>query len=234
MFIEASDDRSGDMKLHPSGISGCERNAIYSSRGEPVSNPRPVRNTRIMGNGTLYHEKLQAYITEKYPDAIIEQEVEWGPIKGAADILLPAGIMRDTDGDKTFYELADFKTTSPNGMRYLVDKPKGRTAARKGEPKPGHVKQCRIYYMGLRRMGFNLLPEFRIVYINRDDWETVEFLLEPWTLEEEEDYLEQMAELEAHLMDGTLPEPLTDDYWLCKMCEFRSTCKPDQYPTEEA
>ena len=225
MFLEDPDnqDRSGDMRLHPSAISGCERNAIYQARGEPITNPRPVRFERIMGNGTAYHNKLQAYIATTFPDALIEHKALWGPIDGSADILMPVG-----DGT---YELADFKTISPNGKRFIqgtkprrlksgVFKP-GRAAA----PSPAHVKQVRIYYTGLRRMGVPLTGMIRIVYIDRDDWSTIELEVEPWTIEEEDEYLENMAELEGHLMDGTLPEKQPDDYWLCKMCEYRTTCK---------
>ena len=238
MFVNdpANQDRDGDMKLHPSAISGCERNAIYAARGEPITNPRDVRYTRIMGNGTDYHTKLQAYIMTRWPDAICEQKVDWGLIHGAADVLLPVGVLTDIlpvviPRVENAYELADFKTISPNGKRYIQGlKPRtlkngtfkpGREAA----PKPEHVLQVRIYYTGLRRMGFNLLPQFRIVYIDRDDWSTIEFLIDPWTPEEEDTYLEHMAELEAHLFDGTLPDKIPDDYWLCNLCEWRTTCK---------
>lgn len=233
MFLAGNEDRSGDMRLHPSSISGCERNALYSSRGEPVSNPRDVRFTRIMGNGTFFHEKLQAHLLEKHPGIILEAKIEYGPIKGSADALLPVGEAVEvydpvgaTTGElKPVYELQEYKTISPNGMRFLTDKPKGRTAARKGEPKPEHVKQARIYHYCLSKTGTLLTDTIRLVYINRDDWTVVEFEVEPWT--EEQGAAQELvwASLEAHLMDETLPDQMPDDYWLCKMCEFRTTCK---------
>lgn len=229
MFEEGNEDRSGDFRLHPSAISGCERNAIYGARGEPVSNERPARNTRIMGNGTMYHERLQAYLKERFPGALMEVPVEWGPIKGHADILMPVADGSDGPGLLSpVYELADFKTISPNGKRWLQpSRGNGKKhPPRAGGPKPEHVKQVRLYYMGLRRMGKLLTDNIRIVYIDRDDWSTLEFDdIEPWTGAEEDEQLERMAELEAHLWDGTLPEQMPDTYWLCKMCEFRTTCK---------
>jgi len=236
MFVEANTDRAGDMKLHPSAISGCERNAMYKARGEEVSNERNVRFTRIMGNGTDYHNKLQAYLKDHFPGIICEQPIGYGPIKGSCDALLPIGeavLVKDEamlDGPKTVYELQEYKTISPNGKRFIqgtkprklksgVFKP-GREAA----PKPEHVKQTRIYYYCLQKMGW-LLDGIRIVYIDRDDWSTLEFEVEPWTDAEGAAQEEVWADLEAHLMDGTLPDKEPDEYWLCKMCEFRTTCK---------
>ena len=244
MFEEGNDDRSGDMRLHPSGISGCERNALYSARGEPISNPRDVRFTRIMGNGTDYHEKLQAYLKRTIPGIILEAPVQYGPIKGSADALLPvadgippgqgeAAMEHGEDPEdvmQPIYELQEYQTISPNGKRFIQGtKPRtlksgqfkpGRDAA----PKPEHVKQTRIYYYCLEKMG-TLLDGIRIVYIDRDDWSTLEFEVEPWTADEGAHQEEAWAELEAHLMDGTLPDKETDDYWLCKLCEYRTTCK---------
>jgi hypothetical protein len=227
MFLDDpnNEDRSGDMKLHPSAISGCERNAIYSARGEEVSNPRDVRFTRIMGNGTMFHSRLQAYLLTRFPGIILEAPVKWGPISGSADALLP----RDEFGplDAIVYQLQEYKTISPNGKRFLQPS-RGKGAKyppRDGGPKPEHVTQTRIYYLGLSKMGTVLTDTIRIVYIDRDDWSTLEFEVEPWTKEEGEAYLETLAELEAHLMDGTLPDKKPDSYWLCKMCEFRTVCK---------
>ncbi len=241
MFIEdpRNQDRGGDFKLHPSAISTCARNAIYTARGEPVSNERDVRLTRIMGNGVDYHERLQNWLKTQFPGIILEAKVEWGPIKGSADALLPIGEAQAIPGDdiglQTVYELQEFKTISPNGKRYIVGT-KPRTLkngtfkpGRESAPKPEHVTQTRIYYLGLQRAGKILVDGIRIVYIDRDDWSTVEFEVEPWTQEEGDQYLETMATLEAHLFDGTLPDKMPDDYWLCNLCEFRSTCKGDIY-----
>jgi hypothetical protein len=239
MFVTdpRNQDRSGDMRLHPSAISGCERNAIYKARGEEISNERDVRFTRIMGNGTDYHEKLQAFLQKKFPSIVIEPDVLWGPIKGSADALMPIaeGIDDDLHPDgpptlRTVYEVQEFKTISPNGKRYIQGlKPRklksgkfkpGRDAA----PKPEHVKQARIYYYCLEQMGV-LLDGIRLLYIDRDDWSTLEFEVEPWTAAEGANQEEVWAELEGHLYNGTLPDKEPDDYWLCKMCEFRTTCK---------
>jgi len=237
MFVDdpKNEDRSGDGKLHPSAISGCERNAIYSSRGEPVSNPRDVRFTRIMGNGTDYHIKLQAYLKATMPGIILEPAVRWGPITGHGDALLPVA----PDGDEAWeydlhgdwYELQEYKSISPNGKRYIAGT-KTRTLksgevklGREAAPKDEHVLQTRIYHYGLTKMGRRMTDTIRILYIDRDDWSTLEFEVAPWTEEEGSEYLEHMAELEAHLLDGTLPDQQPDDYWLCKMCAYRTTCK---------
>lgn len=242
MFIDDpnNEDRGGDFKLHPSAISTCERNAIYIARGETPTNERDVRFTRIMGTGTDYHIKLQTYLQERFPDALMEYKVEWGPIKGHADILMPIGDVADDldEGLEPVYELADFKTISPNGKRYIQGTKKKLLKSgkwnkhREAAPKPEHVKQVRIYYLGLQRMGVKLTDLLRIVYIDRDDWSTVEFEVEPWTEEEGEAYLENMAVLEAHLFDGTLPDKEPDDYWLCDLCAFRTLCKGDVYPDD--
>ncbi len=239
MFLDADDeDRSGDMKLHPSAISVCERNAIYQARGEPVSNERDVRFTRIMGNGTDYHQKLQDYMKRKVPGVLLEVPVDYGPIHGRCDALLSKGDIHKTG--EWHYELQEFKTISPNGMRYIQGlKPKllksGKwNKSRPAAPKPEHEKQARIYHLGLTLAGqYHLTDIIRLVYIDRDDWSTLEFEVEPWTEEEGQAYLENMAELEGHLFDGTLPAREDDDYWLCNLCPFRTTCKPDQYPQED-
>jgi len=237
MFVEDpnNQDRSGDNRLHPSAISSCERQAIYAARGEPATNVKPVRITRIAGNGTDYHNKLQDYLKTQFPGIILEQPIGYGPIKGSADALLPIGeAPRDHAGNvpvvATVYELQEYKTTSPNGMRFIQGlKPKrlknGKmNKHRPAAPKPEHVKQTRIYYYCLQQMGW-LMDGIRIVYIDRDDWSTLEFEVDPWTPDQGADQEEVWADLEAHLMDGTLPDKEPDDYWLCKLCDYRTTCK---------
>jgi hypothetical protein len=228
MFLEdpRNEDRSGDMKLHPSAISGCARQAIYAARGEEATNPKDVRYRRIMGNGTDYHDKLQGFMRQLWPGLETEVSFEFGPIKGSVDALMP------TDGG---LEVQEFKSISPNGMRMIQGTQPRRLKngtfkpGREAAAKPEHVHQARIYHYCLSQLGYNMSDVIRIVYFNRyfnrDDWTVAEFEVEPWTTEEGQAQELVWAELEGHLMDGTLPDQMPDDYWLCKLCEYRTTCK---------
>lgn len=232
IWMERYEDRPPDGKLHPSSLSNCERQAVYNARGEAVTDPTEMRSIRIMGRGTQMHEEIQAQLLKKYPGTLLEVDVEWGPISGSADALVPVSDGRHydesgnpEDGLQPVYELQEFKSISPTGKKFLYPKPHGkRGPGNAPKPKPEHVKQARIYYLFLEEQGY-LLDGIRITYFDRDDYSTLELEVDPWDDHEAEEFLDNLATLEEHLVDGTLPPQMPDDFWLCRYCEYRTTCK---------
>ena len=229
MFLARNKDREPDGFLHPSSLAGCERQAVYVARGEPVSNDKDIRNIRIMGNGTAIHEIIQDATIKAYPGTLVELDVNWGPIRGSADALLPVAtevLPHDETYPAFVYELQEYKSISPNGKRFLQpSRGNGpKHPPRSGGAKPEHIYQARTYYWGLSNQGF-LLDGIRIVYIDRDDWSVLEFEIEPWTALEVVEFEATLDSLQDHIEEGTLPDRKPDGFWLCDYCDFRKTCK---------
>jgi len=213
---------------HPSSMTECLRQAVYSYRGEPVTNPSQMRNLRIMDRGTEVHEVIQDLMHDRYPGFESEIKVNALGVKGSCDGLLPIGEgfpynygneIDDVDQMQPVYELQEYKSISPMGKRYL------------NGPKEGHVKQARIYYAALEDRGY-LLDGIRIVYFDRDDWSVIEFEVEPWTVEGVESFKDELEDLQAHADEGTLPAKKRPDsknkmFWLCRYCPYADTCGPE-------
>ena len=223
MFLEQYEERSGDGFLHPSSLSGCWRQAVYDASGTERTDAKDVRNIRIMGNGTAFHDKIQAYMHRTYPGFLSEVEVECGPVIGSADGLLPTqegyGYTVDAGAESPYtrYELQEYKSISPMGKRYL-----------KGRSKPEHVTQARVYAWALERQGY-LIDGIRIVYFDRDDWSVEEFEVPAWAPEEAAVFESEMHSAEVHLEEGTLPDRLPLDEkgnraWLCRYCQYQTRC----------
>lgn len=194
---------------HPSGLVDCARKAVYSYTGTPPSDVKDMRSIRIMNQGTNIHEWVQALVTVAEPDFLPEVKVDHAGLKGSCDGLLPVG-----DG---FYEVQEYKSISPNALRYM-----------KGA-KPEHIKQARIYHRCLRAMGYLLTDTIRIVYVNRDDHSVTEYEVDAWLDVEWYEFLAEIADLEDHVHEGTLPDRMPLDpkgkkYWLCNYCEFATRC----------
>ena len=211
--IAKDKERGSDTgEWHPSGMVECLRAAVYSFTGTPKSDEKAARNIRIMDRGTEVHETVQGIMHAKYPDFIAEVPVRWQGFHGSADGLLPIADGVLNDEVVPTYELQEYKSMSPNAKRWMK------------APKEGHVKQARLYYMCLEEQGY-LLEGIRIVYFDRDDWNVIEFEVEPWTPEEVEAFLTEVDVLETHAEEGTLPDRMPDDFWLCRFCDWRTTCK---------
>lgn len=222
-FIGARNDarqaeRGSDVgEWHPSSLSGCPRAAVYDFKGYAKSDPKEMRNIRIMDRGTEVHEVLQKWMMyELGPDLYMpEVKIDTHGIKGSADAILK-------DGD--VWELQEYKSISPMGKRYMSG------------PKPEHVKQARIYHRCLMEQGYEMSSTIRIVYVDRDDWSVDEYDVDAWLDVEWYEFLGEVADLEDHVMEGTLPPrmPLEYDpkgkrppkkYWLCeKFCDYRTRC----------
>lgn len=213
------EERGSDAgEWHPSGLFGCERQAVYTYTGTPETNERDIRNVRIMDRGTAMHEEIQAALTAAVPGTLLEVKVDFGGVKGSCDALMPVadGVTEDDPDLQPVYELQEYKSISPMGKRYL-----------KGDAKPEHKEQARTYYWALERMGYLMSGDIRIVYMDRDDWSIQEFFVAPWTPEEVADFEAKIDVLNNHVEEETLPERMPDDYWLCKYCPFYDICKGD-------
>lgn len=206
---------------HPSGLFGCERQAVYSYTDAPETDERQVRNVRIMDRGTEIHEEIQEWVLAKHPGFLPEVKVEYMGVHGSCDGLLPVGEgLPDGDPEMsalaTVYELQEYKSESPFARKF-----------RKNQPKEDHVNQARTYYECLTLMGY-LLDGIRIVYVDRDDWSVQEYEVEPWTPAEAKLYLwGKIASLNEHVAAETLPDRMPDDFWLCRYCPYYTLCKGD-------
>ena len=217
MFLDQYEDRPGDGFFHPSSLSGCYRMTVYEMTDTEPTEKKDIRNIRIMGNGTHFHNAIQEVATATFPGFLTEVKVEWAGVKGSADALMQVGdgLMSADSGDPLLaavYELQEFKSIGPFGKKFL-----------KGQPKPEHVKQARMYYWALENMGY-LMDGIRIVYFDRDDWSVLEFEVEPWGDEEAFAFEQDLGILSSHVDEGTLPDRLEPDAWLCRYCMFKTRC----------
>ena len=172
-----------------------------------------------MQRGTEMHD----YVQDKVPGLTPEVKVDWGGIKGSCDGLLLVG----EDEDGPLYEVQEYKSIGSNGAKFLYPKPYGKKGpGNTPVPKEEHVKQARIYRECLREMGYNVTTTIRIVYFNRDDWEVLEFEVPAWTEGEWRSFLDELADLEAHALDGTLPQrpPYDREKFPCSYCNYRTRC----------
>jgi CRISPR/Cas system-associated exonuclease Cas4 (RecB family) len=206
-FRAIKEPRLPDGLFHPSSMTGCDRLAVYEKTGTEKTDEQDIRNIRIMANGTRMHEEIQAMLVERFPGFIAEVEVDYEGIKGSCDGLLPKG-------NGVGYELQEFKSISPTAKKFM-----------KGQPKPEHVMQARIYYWALEWSGPGyLLDGIRISYFDRDDWSVVEYEVEPWNESEGAAFGELLDNLQAHAEEGTLPPRKENGYWLCRYCQYATRC----------
>lgn len=221
-----ADRGSDEGEWHPSGLFNCERQAVYNYLGTPVTDGREIRNVRIMDRGTEVHAQVQEWLLEAHPNALVEVPVRYGGVHGSCDALLPIsdGFCIDCDNLPScphdpemlepVYEVQEYKSESPMARRY-----------RKNKPKDDHVRQARTYAECLAKQGY-LIAGIRIIYIDRDDWSVNEYEVPEWTPEEAERELwSRIARLEQHVMEGSLPARMPDDFWLCRYCPYFTTCK---------
>lgn len=215
--------REPDGKWHPSGLFGCERQAIYDIRGTEPTDERDPRSKRILYTGTTFHEIVQAAVAADpgvdFAHTEVTIDVPELNIAGHADQLL-----RFPDGS---WELQEYKTISPKGMEY-------------GLPKPEHIGQARAYLYALRYYGSppgipplrDDLTAVRITYISRDDMRVEEFVIEadPAWEAEFEDKLDRLERYRADTI--ALPPRLPDEVkrgkrqraWLCTYCPYLTRC----------
>lgn len=213
---ERQAERGSDAgEWHPSGLTDCARKAVYAYKGYEPSDEKDFRSIRIMSRGTDIHEYIQDLLLADAANTdgmefLPEVKVDTHGIKGSCD-----GLLRYDEGEP--WEVQEFKSISPNGKRFL-----------KGQPKPEHVKQARIYQRGLKEMGYNVKDTICIAYFDRDDFSVAEFRVDAWLDAEWYEFLGEVAELEDHVMEGTLPDRMPivkgKKYWLCGYCEYATRC----------
>jgi hypothetical protein len=200
------DPHPPDGFFHPSAMSGCARNAVYSLATEETD-PSNERSLRIMGRGTEMHEEIQELTSRRAAEEGIayftEVKFKKMGVKGSADALL--GV------DGGLLQLQEYKSINPNGYRYLK------------EAKPEHVQQARIYHWALRDE-HQLTDDIRFVYFDRDSWTVREFVEPAWNEFERHEFELDLVVLQNHAEEGTLPERMPASYWLCRYCNYRTAC----------
>jgi hypothetical protein len=231
IHAEQQKERGSDAgEWHPSSLTGCERAATYSYIGEPKSDETTTQSMVVMQRGTELHEVIQSEMARRVLAAggapssyLVEVKVEYGGISGSCDALLAVAdgyrVEGDDDGDEQghglelepVYEVQEYK--SIKSLHFV-----------KNFPKEDHVMQARIYAWGLKKMGY-LLDGIRIVYLERETFKVIEHFVQTWTDEEELAFEDTIENLDHHVAEGTLPDQMPDDYWLCRYCDWRTTCK---------
>ena len=222
---ERQSERGSDAgEWHPSSLTGCPRKAVYDFKGYEPSDPKDIRNIRIMDRGTEIHQEVQGMMIRETllaglqpSDYRIEVKVDTHGIKGSVDAILQG-------------EVQEYKSISPQGKKFMKPKPFGKDGpGNEPQPKPEHVKQARIYQRCLKEMGEEVTDFVRIVYFDRDDWSVLEFVEPAWDDIEWYEFLSEIGELEDHVEDGTLPGRMPLDskgnkFWLCRYCDYRTRC----------
>jgi CRISPR/Cas system-associated exonuclease Cas4 (RecB family) len=206
---------------HPSSLTGCERAAVYSYTGTPVSNETTPRSMAVLQRGTDVHNIIQAELIRQTlerggspQDYLTEVKVDYMGVKGSCDALMVmADGFKDEPGPELerVYELHEYK--SIKSLHFV-----------KNSPKPEHVMQACIYAWGLMHTGY-LISEIRIVYVERETFKVIEHIILPWDEAAEAAFEDTLDNLNAHVAEGTLPDRMPDDYWLCRYCDWRTLCK---------
>jgi len=210
---------------------------VYSFTGVEKSDKNDAESTRLLDRGSEIHDIIQTLMHAKYPGFRSEVKVNGYGNKGSCDGLLPVadgmsgGGILDLDPPELvpIYELQEYKSIATKGGAFLKPKPYGKPGpSNQASPKPEHVKQARIYYMLLENQGY-LMDGIRIVYVDRDHLTVLhEFEVEPWTPEEVGTWLTELDVLNMHVEEETLPDRMPDDYWLCRYCDWFTTCKGEE------
>jgi hypothetical protein len=225
-FVDARhEERDPDGHLHPSGLFGCIRQAVYAFRGVPTTNPRTFSSKRTLYIGHLVHEQVQKAISES-PDvvtffdevAIFDSELN---VIGHAD-----GLAWLIDGTVVLIEI---KTIKGMSLRY------------KTLPQDDHIGQVLSYMRALREQGApkigvaplgDKLTKSLIVYVIKDDWTTQEFEIE-WSDEANKIVVGKVDEIWPYTLDEkSLPPrlPLVTKKgkvvrpWNCDYCPWADRC----------
>lgn len=219
------EERGSDAgEWHPSSLTGCERAAVYSFTGTPASNETTPRSMAVLQAGTDIHDLIQKELVERFGKGFLpEVKLEYMGVHGSSDGLLAvadgyrdeffdeAGVLVETETVEPVYEVQEFKTIK--SLHFV-----------KNFPKPEHMMQARIYAWAASHSGY-LIDGIRIVYIERETKLVIEHFIQPWDEEEEKTFEDTLANLNMHVEEGTLPDQMPDDYWLCRYCDWRTLCK---------
>ncbi len=228
------EERLPDGFLHPSGLFGCARRAVYEFTGTPKSDPPDARAKRVFRVGNILHEFAQAAMSKHPGTVIVANEVKvFDPerrLKGSAD-----SVVLLADGS---WLVVEIKSINSWGFK------KG------GLPKADHRLQAACYLSILRRYGasatvngvdFTIPPlgsdsKVRFCYISKDDLKIEEFDVE-LTPELEAEIENQLFVIETAILEHELPPRLPyvvstrkDTYGqmvkdpLCGYCSWATTC----------
>jgi hypothetical protein len=231
--------REPDGKWHPSSIFGCPREAVYSYRSTPETNPRDYRSKRTLWLGTQIHEIVQPAIAE-HPEILecyteVHIDIPELNIVGDADVLY-----RTVAG----WELGEIKSIGTFALKNAQ-----RPGA--GLPKDDHRKQAMTYLYALREYGSVVkedctkhpdgcpvvpplgyaLERFCFAYVAKDDLTPHEEFVR-WHPDMEREIREKVEYLSTYANDpNSLPPrmPFTGKNmdakdWRCKYCPFMDRC----------
>lgn len=222
-----------DHKFHPSSISGCARKAVYAVRGVEKSDPPGPAQMRVFFIGSRFHEIAQAAVKASPLVAEVYTEVRVDipelNVTGAADQLLI--FENGTAEMQEFKSIKEgFKTKNGGfGFKALT------------EPKDDHLKQARVYMLGLRRHGGvgddgtiipplgDRLTRVRFTYIEKQTFDTKEYVVE-WDPAWEQEITGHLNELEQFRGDPDSLPPRQPDRnsfpcsWRTGCCEYFTRC----------
>lgn len=147
------EDREDDGLLHCSGDILAPMHHLYLNKLGAEKKPNDAASKLRMLTGTLWHERFEEVVYEL--GGISEIPLAEGLPEGwagTADALIPSE-RRIPEREAPAYRLQDLKTTSVAGLRmnYWI--------------KDTHLWQVSAYYWALDAMGYNIDPEFDILYV---------------------------------------------------------------------
>lgn len=233
-YVEANSSiREPDFKWHPSSVSGCARKAVYTVRGVPPTDPAGPKQQRVFFIGSRFHEITQEAVKSSPLVAEVYTEVRVLipdlNVTGAADQLL---IFTDGTAEMEEYKSIKegFKTKNGGfGFKALTG------------PLEDHIKQARIYMVGLRRHGGvaddgTVIPPLgdrlvciRFTYIEKQTFDTKEYVVE-WDPAWEQEVTDQLNSLEEFRGDPLSLPPRLDKKdsfpcsWSTGRCEYFTRC----------
>jgi hypothetical protein len=222
----------------------CSRCLALKLIGTPDSNPFDLASDWVTSLGTVLHERFQAAILSKYPDAQIEVKVRNGDLtSGHVDLLI-------TINGYTFaYEL---KTINGYGFSQAVGVVKTRGGALvvpKG-PKSGHIIQASLNAMGCDAdyavIGYLALESISMQVAANLGLGVLDRILAEWVIPRDiyrgiaDRELERLRYIAAVTLDQDTipsgvaigddfePEPLDPNRsfrpWQCTYCQYLDTC----------
>lgn len=209
-LADTEEERLPDGKWHPSSMFLCDRQAVYSVRGVPKTNPPDSIALRRFRIGKILHELLQEAIGSEgklVPEA--EVDVPELNLAGHAD-----GLWTDDQGGVWVLEI---KSTRALGK---IKKDK--------KPQDHHAKQAQAYAVAFRKDYGERLKGIIVVYLEKNDALTVEFEL-PYDPAWETELKQKIEHLEQYRLDpeGLPPRlPLVKGkvQWPCNYCDWFDRC----------
>lgn len=205
LSVPTHDPDRDNSKFRVSDAGKCRLMRYWKRQGIPPSNTPSLDIRLVMESGNLLHAWFEYVFGKMGVVETVEQEVQDIHKLGHLDCILTYNNIRI---------LYDLKTISGKKMYYLNKNG--------NKPDKQHIYQVLTYYSLLRPFP----DEVRIAYINRDNLEICECIVDLEDLKNIKSVMGDWAALIAAWEMNMEPEPTAED-WECNYCSYHDRCHQD-------